>query len=91
MVMSRLLWFILLAAAIYIAFKSLRGLFSSVKTQVGHKTKPVEGGEMIQDPMCGIYIPKVEAIEGRVKGETHFFCSPQCLERYRVSVGKGDQ
>ncbi len=89
MVISRLLGFILLAVAIYVVFKSMRGLFSSVKTQVGHETRPVEGGEMIQDPMCGVYIPKVKAIEGRVKGETHFFCSPQCLEQYQTSASKG--
>jgi YHS domain-containing protein len=86
MVVSRLLWFILFVAAIYIIFKSIRGLFSPVKTRVGHETRPAEGGEMIQDPVCGIYIPKVKAIEGRVKGETHFFCSPQCLEQYRVTT-----
>lgn len=88
MIMSRLLSFILLAVAIYIVFKSMRGLFFSRKTHVGHETKPVESGEMIQDPMCGVYIPKVKAIEGRVKGETHFFCSSQCLEQYRATISK---
>jgi YHS domain-containing protein len=86
--MSRLLGFILLAVAIFVFLKSMRGLFSSVKTRVGHETRPVEGGEMIQDPMCGVYIPKVKAIEGRVKGEIRFFCSPQCLENYRATVSK---
>jgi YHS domain-containing protein len=90
MVISRLLGFILLAVAIYVFFKSMQGLFFSAKTPVGHRTRSVKGGEMIQDPMCGVYIPKVKAIEGRVKGETHFFCSPQCLEQYRASASRGN-
>jgi YHS domain-containing protein len=90
MTMSRLLVLILLVAGTYIVIKALQRFFSSVKTRVGHEPKPAEGGEMIQDPVCGVYIPKMKAIEGRVRGETHFFCSPQCLERYRVSAGKGE-
>jgi len=86
--MSRLLFFISLAAAAYIVIKSLMWLAfsSSVKRKAGSLTRPFEGGEMIRDPACGVYIPKAKAVEGRVRGSTHYFCSPECLEKYRVSV-----
>ena len=74
MVMVRILIFILLITVAYVAFKVLRGIVFSMKSKRGPGTRGVEGGEMIQDPACGIYIPKTKAIEGRVKGETHFFC-----------------
>ena len=86
--MARLLFFIILAAVAYIVIKSLLWLAfsSSVKSKEGSLARPVEGGEMIRDPACGIYIPKAKAIEGRVRGSTHYFCSPECLEKYRVSA-----
>jgi YHS domain-containing protein len=86
MMMSRILIFILLVAVAYIVLKVLQGIFHSMKSKMGPQTRSLEGGEMVQDPACGIYIPRAKAIEGRVKGESHFFCSPQCLEKYRSSA-----
>ena len=90
MIMARILIFILLITAAYIVLKVLQGIFHSMKSKMGPGTRSIEGGEMVQDPACGIYIPRVKAIEGRVKGESHFFCSPQCLEKYR-SDAKGEE
>jgi uncharacterized protein len=86
--MSRLLILILTVAAAYIIIKSLLGLvfyFSAKKSRGEALSKSVRGSEMIQDPACGIYIPKEKAIEGRVKGTAHYFCSAECLEKYKES------
>lgn len=91
--MSRLLIMIILASAAYLVIKGLIWLvfYASVKGKAGRLTKPVEGGEMVQDPACGIYIPKAKAIEGRVGGAIHYFCSSECLEKYRVSASSPPQ
>ena len=83
-VMVRILIFILLITVAYVAFKALQRIVFSMKSKRGPGTRGVEGGEMVQDPACGIYIPKTKAIEGHVKGGIHFFCSLQCLEKYRA-------
>jgi uncharacterized protein len=40
------------------------------------------GGEiddvMIQDPVCGVYVPKENSIGMRYQGEELFFCSQKC-------------
>jgi YHS domain-containing protein len=86
--MSRLLVIIILAAVVYVVIKGLQWLV--FKSRTGPLARPIRGDEMIQDPACGLYIPKTKAIEGRVGGGTYFFCSPQCLEKYRVSARKGE-
>lgn len=90
MLLTRLLGLIFLITAVYIVFKVFQGIFRSMKSKMEPGTRSIEGGEMVQDPVCGIYIPKAKAIEGHVKGESHFFCSPQCLEKYR-STAKGGE
>ncbi len=41
---------------------------------------------MVQDPQCGTYLPRHEAIRARVHGREHFFCSARCLEDFKAAV-----
>jgi YHS domain-containing protein len=38
---------------------------------------------MVKDPVCGTYLPKSDAVSARIGGETLYFCSKQCLSRYK--------
>jgi YHS domain-containing protein len=56
--------------------------------QQGQVTGRSEGpllDELVQDPQCGVYIPKSQAISRVVNGERRFFCSRACVKLY----GKG--
>jgi YHS domain-containing protein len=37
---------------------------------------------MVMDPSCHVYIPKLEAITAKIAGETIYFCSKECKEKY---------
>ena len=37
---------------------------------------------MVQDPNCGTYIPRSEAVRRSVGGEDRWFCSEACAEAY---------
>lgn len=39
--------------------------------------------EMVKDPCCGVYIPKKEAIEKKIKGQKYYFCSKECMEKFK--------
>jgi len=43
--------------------------------------------EMIQDPVCKLYIPKRQALTATVNGTTYFFCSKACLDRFSADNG----
>ena len=42
---------------------------------------------MVQDPKCGTYIPKREAVRARVRGEELYFCSKKCRDEYKLDAG----
>ena len=37
---------------------------------------------MIQDPVCGVYVPKGSSIRLQNRGEELFFCSQECKEKF---------
>ena len=38
-------------------------------------------GALVRDPVCGMYVPRAEAVEGRVGGETRYYCSAACRDK----------
>ena len=44
------------------------------------------GVETHRDPVCGVYVSEESAIIGRHEGQRHFFCSMNCLEKYREQL-----
>ncbi len=47
------------------------------------KEKTRRGEDMVQDPQCGTYLPRSEALEKTVRGTRHFFCSKECRDAYQ--------
>jgi YHS domain-containing protein len=39
-------------------------------------------GELKKDPVCGTYTSAATALQKTVRGETFYFCSPQCRDRF---------
>src|SRR6202051_3492184 len=45
-------------------------------------------GELKKDPACGTYIAAATSIQEKVGGETFYFCSKQCREKYVASLAR---
>ena len=75
--MYRLIFYLFLLGVIYWLIK--KALFpKKVRT-----TKPTEiEEELVQDPVCGCYVPKSHAHAVDLKGEKIFFCSKECHQKY---------
>jgi len=41
------------------------------------------GGALRQDPVCGTYVSEAVAVTVNERGETHYFCSNECREKFR--------
>ncbi len=39
--------------------------------------------ELVQDPVCGTYCPKREALKYRKGGTTYYFCSEECRRKFK--------
>jgi uncharacterized protein len=74
----RLLIFILLG---YLLYRTLRRFFNPRQTL----SRNEDGGaidEMVQDPVCGTYVPEREAEKRFIRGKTYYFCSKECADEY---------
>jgi len=74
---------ILLAWVIYILYRWLRRSTSPApkpRTYAPPPGQTVE--EMVQDPLCGTWVPLGQAVLLEAKREKHYFCSPECRDKY---------
>jgi len=44
---------------------------------------PEKSEDMVKDPWCGVYVPLSEAKSLIVAGKHVYFCSGECMEKYR--------
>ena len=77
-----------LLVIVYFTVKSaLRGFLGKEKEvarSVGSSENP---SEMVQDPVCGMFVPKEGAFFIHQGEQTHFFCSETCRASYQKKLG----
>ncbi len=64
-------------------------IFRIVKGYLAQRPKEEQrprGEETYLDPVCGVYVTEDDAVIGRVEGERVYFCSMDCLEKYREQL-----
>jgi YHS domain-containing protein len=76
--MPRLLILLLLA---YIGFRIIKALISKKDPVLPPQRHDSE--ETVQDPVCKMYLAKKDAVIGTLDGTRHYFCSMNCLEKFR--------
>lgn len=79
--MIRLLIWLLLG---YIGYRVVKALMAPKPPVPASPVRDSE--ETVQDPVCGTYVAKVDAVVGRLDGERHYFCSMACLEKFREQL-----
>lgn len=38
--------------------------------------------QMVQDPVCRMYVPKASAVASDIGGQTYYFCSQDCAQAF---------
>jgi uncharacterized protein len=80
---------VLLVIVYFMVKSALRGLFGKgqdVTRSVGTSGRP---SEMVQDPVCGMFIPKEGAYFLEKSGQRVFFCSETCRASYQKKLASG--
>jgi YHS domain-containing protein len=53
------------------------------------KDRPIPGAEALKkDPVCGTFIAASSSVQKTIAGETFYFCSPECRDKFREPVRK---
>lgn len=81
--MIRLLMWLLL---IYIGYRIIKSMTA------GKGKDPADSGTVDtaaaahRDPVCGMYVAEDDAVVGRLDNQRHYFCSMECLEKFREQL-----
>lgn len=78
-----MIWRLLLGVALgYLGYQVIR----KVGRSLGRGGRPRADREvdmLVQDPVCGTFIPRKEALKIHKNGKDYFFCSEGCLKRFQ--------
>lgn len=94
--MVRIILYLLLAVLLITLLRSFIGIFLRLAAQwllPGSRAsaRRVEmGGELRQDPVCGVYVPAGASVKLNQGGKTLHFCSESCREKYRRGERAGN-
>lgn len=81
---------LVLAWVIYMLYRWLRRSASPApKTRTFEPPKDQLVEEMVQDPVCGTWVPLSQAVALKEGGETRFFCSGECRDRFTIRPKTG--
>ena len=82
---------------LYILYRVAKGLALSMSKKerlssgaggAGPDRTAVKGEDLVEDPFCHTYVPLTAAIEASEDGRKIYFCSRECLEKYKKSQSR---
>lgn len=76
---------LIIAGLLVIAYFLLRRAYHDFLA--GRFQRPVVGkDQMVQDPVCRVYVPKGSAVEATIGGQPYYFCSRGCAETFQKQL-----
>lgn len=78
--------FLIVGLLLYIGYRIVISLTSNKKPLTKTDASRDSSVETYRDPVCGVYVSEETAVIGRHNGERHYFCSMNCLEKYREQL-----
>ncbi len=76
---------ILLVIVYFLVRSAVRGLLEKRKNPA-HIDSTGTTSEMVQDPVCGMFVSREGAYFIRNADRTHFFCSESCRDTYQKKL-----
>ncbi len=75
----------LLALLYYLVRRAIRNY--GQETGVAKSGEGQESGkQMVQDPVCRVFVPRENAVSETIGGQTYFFCSRSCAAAFQKQL-----
>lgn len=95
--MLRLLTYLLIGLFLVTVVRNIVGVVLRGFTQMMHQSQTASRqstpggsipltGELKKDPVCGTYTAAATSLQQTVHGQTFYFCSAQCRDKYLTSI-----
>ncbi len=78
--MYRILIILGLLVVLYLV---LRSVVREIWGKRGENQPLLSKNQMLQDPVCRVYIPRESAVAATIGGQTYYFCSKTCAETFQ--------
>ena len=82
----RLILGLILGYVVYRVVRKIREMFT-LSGPSQQSPKVPQPDILVQDPVCGTFIPRQEALKFTKDGQDYFFCSEGCLKRFQRGGG----
>ncbi len=87
--------FLFLCLLVYLGYRVVRSFLAPVGRPSSRPERPDDllqvDDVMVKDPVCDTYFPKRSGVKEVLEGETLYFCSTQCRDRYLAEINKGSE
>jgi len=88
--MSKIFLLALIASLLYFFVKSLFKPIQKPAQTPHYKKSPVEPAtEMVQDPVCKVFVDPKEALSMEYGGMHYYFCSEACARKFKTQMEQG--
>lgn len=77
---------LIIIAIIVLAYLQLKKFLQESPSLKKEKKRDEMVDEMVQDPACGVYLPRRNAVPRKISGQEFFFCGNQCAEEYESKI-----
>ena len=81
-----LIRFLVMGLLLYIGYRIVVSLLSAKKPLTKQDERVSPATETHRDPVCGVYVSEEDAVIGKLEGQRHYFCSMDCLEKFREQL-----
>jgi YHS domain-containing protein len=78
----------LVAGVLVAGYFLLRSAIKEFRGLKGPFQPPASRNDMVQDPVCKMYVPRGSAISAEIGGQTYFFCSRDCADTFQNQPGR---
>ncbi|HKR79108.1 MAG TPA: hypothetical protein VJR69_05335 [Nitrospira sp.] len=81
--MYRIIFILILLIILYFLLRSAFREFGSRQTE---RALPQSRDQMVQDPVCRVFVPRGSAVTEVIGGQTYCFCSQGCASTFQKQM-----
>lgn len=78
----------LVAGVLVVGYFLIRSAIREFRALKGSGQAPASRNDMVQDPVCKMYVPRGSAISADIGGQTYLFCSRDCAKAFQSQLGR---
>ena len=81
--MYRIIFILILLIILYFLLRSAFREFGSRQTE---RALPQSKDQMVQDPVCRVFVPRASGVTEVIGGQTYCFCSHGCASTFQKQM-----